>query len=166
MEMSQFPQKHPRKGRTGVFIPYDSKNSSEATLSLFRGVSSSENVPSLLATVSVAAMILSFLRRTRVKTTALMKVTLNCLLGDTGRALREVIDYLVAEVRVLHRRYEQDCGRRLLLTEEQRRAVIEHGHRHVIQIGKPDTLHALVPTARQWFRVAAVCPGAPSVIPV
>ena len=154
MEMSQFPQKHPRKDRTGVFIPYDSKNSSEATLSLFRGVSSSENVPSLLATVSVAAMILSFLRRARVKTTALMKVTLNCLLGDTGRALREVIDYLVAEVRVLHRRYEQ------------RRAVIEHGHRHVIQIGKPDTLHALVPTARQWFRVAAVCPGAPSVIPV
>jgi hypothetical protein len=77
---------------------------------------------------------------------------LGLLRGDTERALLEVIDYLMAEVRILRQKYDQDCGKRLLLTDEQRlelaekgRAVIRQGHGHVIQIVRPDTL-------MRWYR--------------
>jgi len=46
---------------------------------------------------------------------------LRFLRDDTERVLLEVIDYLMAEVRVLRQKYDRDCGRRLLLNDEQRR---------------------------------------------
>lgn len=51
-----------------------------------------------------------------MKTTLLMRLMLRLVRGDTERALLEAVDYLVAESRVLKKRYEQDCGRRLLLS--------------------------------------------------
>jgi len=81
-----------------------------------------------------------------------MEVMLRLLQNDTERALLKAIDYLMAEVKVLRRKYDRDFGRRLLLNDEQRRelaekarAVIRHGHGHVIQIVRPDTL-------MRWYR--------------
>jgi putative transposase len=81
-----------------------------------------------------------------MKTGILMKVLTGLLKGDRERALLQVIDYLMAEVRVL-KEDRETIGRRLLLTAEQRReltlhgkAVIEHGFRHTIQLFTPDTL--------------------------
>lgn len=72
--------------------------------------------------------------------------------GRTERVLLEAIDYLVAESRVLRKRYEQDCGKRLLLSDQQRwelaaraRPVVKSGYAHVIGIFRPDTL-------MRWYR--------------
>lgn len=100
----------------------------------------------------IAAMVALLPLGGLVKTTLLMKIMLQLLRGGTERALLQVIDYLMAEARVLKQRYRQDCGKRLLLNDEQRRelaemgkSVIKHGHGHVIQIVRPDTL-------MRWYR--------------
>lgn len=82
-----------------------------------------------------------------MKGKVLLTLLLRSMRGDTERALLEAVDYLMAKSRALKRKYEQNCGKRLLLNDEQRRdlamkgrAVIRHGYKHVIQIVKPDTL--------------------------
>ena len=87
-----------------------------------------------------------------MKTTLLMRLMLRFVRGDTECALLEVIDYLMAESCVLRKKYEQDCGKRLLLCDQQRwelatrgRAVVTAGYAHVIGIVKPDTL-------MRWYR--------------
>ena len=87
-----------------------------------------------------------------MKTTLLMRLMLRLVRGDTECVLLEVIDYLMAESCVLRKKYEQDCGKRLLLCDQQRwelatrgRAVVTAGYAHVIGIVKPDTL-------MRWYR--------------
>jgi hypothetical protein len=55
-----------------------------------------------------------------MKTTLLMRLMIRLVRGDPEHALLDVIDYLMAESRVLRKRYEHDCGRRLLLSDQQR----------------------------------------------
>ncbi len=45
-----------------------------------------------------------------MKMAALVRLMLRLLRGDAQRALLEVVDYLMAEVRILRQKYEQDCG--------------------------------------------------------
>ncbi len=74
------------------------------------------------------------------------------LWDDSGNdALMLVIDYLLAENRILRSKYAQ-TGRRLLLTNEERMTLAVHakdvmanGFRDVIQIFKPETLMG-------WYR--------------
>ena len=47
-----------------------------------------------------------------MKSTLLMRLMLRFVRGDTERVLLEAIDYLMAECRVLKKKYEQDCGKR------------------------------------------------------
>lgn len=86
-------------------------------------------IPSLLAAgllsrdidlvdiVPASAMVVPFCRGRSVKTAALIRLVLRLLRRDTERVFLEVIDYLMVEVRVLRQRYQQDCGKRLLLTD-------------------------------------------------
>jgi transposase InsO family protein len=87
-----------------------------------------------------------------MKSTFLMGLMLRLVRGDTEQVLLEAIDYLMAESRILKQRYEQDCGRRLLLSDRQRwelatraRPLVDSGYAHVIGIFKPDTL-------MRWYR--------------
>ena len=76
-----------------------------------------------------------------MQATLLMKVLLKLLRGEEEQVLLEAIDYLMAEARILRLKYEKDCGRRLLLNDEQRRQlavlarpVINNGFDQVIQM--------------------------------
>ena len=87
-----------------------------------------------------------------MRTMPFLKVLRGLVIGDTEKILLEVIDYLMAESRILREKYERDGGKRLLLNDEQRRelaekgrAIIGYGYSHVIQIVKPDTL-------MRWYR--------------
>jgi len=91
-----------------------------------------------------------------MKTSMLLRVMLRLLVsGDTEQALLGVIDYLSKENQVLRAKFE-DTGRRLLLSDEQRRElamlarpVIRNGFRDIIQIFSPETL------MRWWRRLQA-----------
>ena len=82
----------------------------------------------------------------------LMKILLALLKNDRDKVYLQVIDYLIAESRTIKQRYRQDCGKRMLLNDEQRRKlaelarpIIKHGFRDVISIFSPDTL-------MKWYR--------------
>jgi len=53
-----------------------------------------------------------------MKTALLMRLMLRFVRGDTERVLLEVVDYLMAESRVFKKKYEQDGGKRLLLSDQ------------------------------------------------
>ena len=81
----------------------------------------------------------------------IMKILLALLRTHRDQPYLMVIDYLCKENKILRDKHAE-TGRRLLLNDEQRRAlatlgvdVIKHGFKHVIQICTPDTL-------MRWFR--------------
>lgn len=111
-----------------------------------------------------------------MKPALLLRLLLRLVRGDTERVLLEVIDYLSAESRVLRQRYEQDCGRRLRLSEQQRwelavrgHPVIGHGYADAISIVRPDTLmrwyRRLVAAKFDSSRVPRRSPGRPETAP-
>lgn len=82
----------------------------------------------------------------------LMNILPALLKNDRDKIYLQVIDYLVQESRTIKQRYRQDCGKRMVLNDEQRlklaelaRPIIKHGFRDVITVFSPDTL-------MKWYR--------------
>jgi len=55
----------------------------------------------------------------------LMKILLALLKNDRDKMYLQVIDYLVQESHTIKERYRQDCGKRMLLNDEQRLKLAE-----------------------------------------
>ena len=82
----------------------------------------------------------------------IMNVLLALVKNERDRAFLMIIDYLLKENRTTLDKYAQDCGKRMILNDEQRRElavlakpIIKHGFKHVIQIFTPETM-------MKWYR--------------